>query len=91
MALIQTNWPETQPLMTNLAWTGGRATPEGLVGYETYIYTGNGWNVTVGNPVIPDLTYDVSATYTANGKLVLDWKGVYFHGEVNETSFCYNP
>ena len=75
MALIQTNWPETQPLMTNLAWTGGRATPEGLVGYETYIYTGNGWNVTVGNPVIP----------------VLDWKGVYFHGEVNETSFCYNP
>lgn len=89
MMFIANNHTETQALTEGITWSGGRATPEGLVGAETYIYTGNGWNVTITNPVIPEPTYTVTATYTANGTVVVDWQGTYFHGEVNETSYTY--
>jgi hypothetical protein len=37
------------PLTLN--WTGGRATPEGILGYETYVYSAGNVNVTIGYPV----------------------------------------
>jgi hypothetical protein len=40
-----------------LDWNGGRETPEGIVGYETYVYRAGGIVVNVGYPVVrPDQT-----------------------------------
>jgi hypothetical protein len=91
LMFIQSNHTETASLPSSVTWTGGRQDQGGLVGSELYIYTGNGWNMTIRNPVIPDPTYTVNATYTANGAVTLDWSGTYFHGEINETTYCYNP
>jgi hypothetical protein len=38
------------PLTLN--WTGGRETPDGIVGYETYIYSASGITITVDYPVV---------------------------------------
>jgi hypothetical protein len=88
---IQTSHTETAPLMTSLTWTGGRATPEGLVGAETYVYTTTtGWNVTVQNPVIPNPIYTVTATYTS-GTTAVNWQGTYENSTITETSYTYTP
>jgi hypothetical protein len=42
MAYIKGNHPETAPFMEDLAWIGGRVTPTGLVGAETYTYLSQG-------------------------------------------------
>jgi hypothetical protein len=40
-----------------LKWTGGRETPDNLLGYETYIYRAQGLIITVGYPlVLPENT-----------------------------------
>jgi len=90
---IASNHTETQSLTDGIIWVGGRATPEGILGAETYIYTGNGWNVTIRNPVIPDPIYKVNATYTASGsqQVTVDWQGTYQHGVVTETKYTYTP
>ena len=53
-------------------WAGGRATPEGLVGSETYSYFGvmynatsiypTGWAVTIQYPVVPNPVYSANIT-----------------------------
>lgn len=93
MMFIASNHTETQSLTEGIIWVGGRATPEGILGSETYIYTGNGWNVTIQNPVIADPTYQVNATYTAHGseQVTVDWQGTYLHGVITETKYSYNP
>jgi hypothetical protein len=68
-AVLQMQVPD--PLMLN--WTGGRATPLNLVGYETYIYRAGGLTVTVGYPVV----LPVNTVYTI--KVEMDnatvWQG----------------
>ena len=89
MMFIASNHTETKSLTNGIVWVGGRATPEGIVGAETYIYTGNGWNVTIQNPVVADPIYHVSATYTTSGsqQVTVDWQGTYQHGVVTETKY----
>lgn len=48
-------------------WDAARATPEGLLGYETIRYTHKGWQVEVGYPVIPYPDYAVSLGNSASG------------------------
>ena len=43
---------EDLPDPLSLAWTGGRETPEGLLGSETYAYRAAGITVTVRYPVV---------------------------------------
>lgn len=90
---IAINHTETQSLTTGIKWGGGRATPESLLGYETYIYTGNGWNVTIGYPVVPNPTYEVSAIYTPPGseQVTVNWQGTLQNETVIETSYTYSP
>jgi hypothetical protein len=95
MAYIRVNHTETAPYQLISSWTGRRATPEGLVGYETYVYTGMGWNVTVGYVVYYDMIYHVNATYvpanSQNGQVVVDWQGTWHNGTVTETKYAYTP
>jgi hypothetical protein len=95
MAYIQANHTETDTYLPVARWTGGRATPAGLVGYETYIYSGSGWNVTIGYVVYYDIIYNVNVTYvppnSQTGHVVVNWTGTVHNGSVNETSYTYSP
>jgi hypothetical protein len=97
MAFIKTNHNETAQYMVNLVWTGGRATPEGLVGSETYIYQTNIWNVTMQYPVVPNATYTVSAncpipgTHDGEFKNVIAWQGTWQNGTITETGYNFTP
>lgn len=94
MEYIKTSHLETAQFMNDLAWTGGRVTPEGLVGAETYTYTSLGWNVTITYPVVLNPVYTVIADYSAtaanNGSSIpysVMWKGTWDNGTVTETSY----
>jgi hypothetical protein len=47
-AVLQLGVPD--PFTLN--WTGGRGTPEGIAGYEDYVYRGDGTVVFIGYPVV---------------------------------------
>jgi hypothetical protein len=57
----------------SLAWTGGRETPEGLLGSETYVYRAAGITVTVRYPVVlaENTVYEI---WVERGGAV-DWHG----------------
>ncbi len=81
--------------MNDLAWTGGRTTPEGILGAETYTYLSQGWNVTIQYPVIPNPTYAITADYSATSSegasipyRVL-WQGNWENGTITETSYTF--
>jgi len=87
MVYIQTNHADAATVLPVTSWTGGSITPEGLVGYETYQYIGDGWNVTIGNVVYYGIIYNVEAVYTVNGGVKIDWQGTVHNGEINQTSY----
>ncbi len=96
MAYIKTSHPETEQFMGNLAWTGGRTTPDGLVGSETYTYISQGWNVTVYNMVVLNPIYTITADYSAtaanSGASIpyrVIWEGTWDNGTITETSYGF--
>jgi len=92
MNYIASKHPETATYMTNLVWTGGRTTPENIVGAETYMYFSSGWNVTLSYPVVPQPIYQVSADYKAQGISIpirIIWQGTYQNQVINETSYVF--
>jgi uncharacterized protein (UPF0333 family) len=95
MAYIRANHPETAQFMTNLTWTGGRTTPEKILGAETYTYLSQGWNVTIQYPVIANPAYAVTADYSAasTGSVSIPyrviWQGTWENGNITETSYTF--
>lgn len=94
MEYIKTTHSETAQFMNGLAWTGGRTTPEGMMGAETYIYLSQGWNVTITYPVVLNPVYTITADYSAtaanSGASIpyrVVWKGTWDNGTVTETSY----
>lgn len=85
MSFIKEKHPELAVYMDDLQWIGGRVTPEGLLGYETYVYTSNGWKVTIGYAVLPKTTYEVTASIELFNEI--EWKGTVRDGIVSETSY----
>jgi hypothetical protein len=95
MTYIKTSHPETAQFMNNLTWTGGRTTPENILGAETYTYISQGWNVTIHYPVIANPTYAITADYSATsaGGVSIPyrvmWQGTWENGNVTETSYTF--
>lgn len=66
-------------------WKGGRITLEGLLGHETYRYSGDGWTATVEWNVVPQPVYEITLSYN-RGQIV--WKAnLYVDCEIRETNF----
>ncbi|MDD3791642.1 MAG: hypothetical protein PHY74_00755 [Candidatus Bathyarchaeota archaeon] len=86
---------ETSTYIQNIVWTGGRVTPEGLTGSETYNYQGSGWNVTIQYPVVLNPTYTLTANYTPvdahSTEPIIEWSGTLSNGVIVETEFRFNP
>ena len=95
MAYIKNSHTETAQFMTDLAWTGGRATPDGILGAETYTYVSQGWKVTIQYPVIADPTYTITANYsaTSTGNVTIPyavmWQGSWENGTITETNYDF--
>ena len=92
MDYIKFNNPETAQFMNSLSWTGGRTTPSGFVGAETYFYTSNGWKFTINYPVIPNPMYNITADYSATSTGIpyrVVWKGSWQNWYINETSYVF--
>ena len=89
MDFIKSNHPETAQFMKDLVWTGGRVTPQNLVGAETFMYYSQGWNVTISYPVVPNPTYNIAADYSAPGISIpyrIIWKGTCQNQVIKETA-----
>ncbi len=94
MNYIRINHPETVQYAQNLTWTGGRVTPEGLVGAETYTYLSTGWNVTMRYPVVPNAIYTISADYSVPSAepsipIRIIWEGTWQNGPITETNYTF--
>jgi len=96
MAYIKANHSETAQFMDNLVWTGGRTTPDGILGAETYTYLSQGWNVTIHYPVIANPIYEVTADYSAasansNASIPyrVTWQGTWENATITETSYDF--
>jgi hypothetical protein len=92
MNFIESNHPETAQFINDLAWTGGRVTPENFVGAETYMYYSLGWNFTLSYPVVPNAIYTIEADYSAVSIGIpyrVIWEGTWQNEVINETSYVF--
>jgi hypothetical protein len=80
-------------LLTTLYWTGGRITPAGAVGFETYNFTAaqSGWNVVIQYPVVASPTIQVNATCVSpiSHQTLVVWQGTWQNGVINEISYRF--
>ncbi len=92
MYYIEVNHPETTQFMKNLIWTGGRVTPQNIVGAETFMYYSQGWNVTINYPVIPNAIYNIVADYSTTSIGIpyrIIWQGTWQNEVINEKSYVF--
>jgi hypothetical protein len=92
MTFMRVNHAETAQFMTDLIWTGGRVTPQNLVGAETYMYYSQGWNVTITYPVVPNAIYTIKADYSATSIGIpyrVIWQGTWQSEVINETNYIF--
>ncbi|NLB75767.1 MAG: hypothetical protein GX799_04780 [Crenarchaeota archaeon] len=89
MMYLKLDHAELAQYMDDLSWTGGAVEMNGIVGYEEYNYQSNGWNVTIGNPVVPNPPYTIEVVYTPS--TMLTWEGTLENGVITEVSCVFNP
>ena len=92
MDFIKSNHPETAQFIKDLVWTGGRVTPQDLVGAETFMYYSPGWSFTISYPVIPNPTYTITADYSAPGIGIpyrVIWQGTYQGQFIKENTYTF--
>jgi hypothetical protein len=93
MTYIKTNHNETATYMLSSSWTGGKATPEMILGAETYSYQSVGWNVTMHYSVVLNPVYTVTADYTSPisqvtpTEKIISWLGTWQNGTISEISY----
>ena len=68
---LNEKYPEAETLAIGPEWTVSDLTPEGLVGYATVEYSGDGWTIRVGYPVVWKPTYMIDVTNTSG----FQWSG----------------
>ena len=92
MDYIKTKHPETAQFIKNLVWSGGRVTPQNVVGSETFTYYARGWNFTMTYPVVPQTVYKIVADYSAPDVGIpyrIIWKGTWQNQVINEIDYVF--
>jgi len=77
VAYILDNYPEFEDIKTPEAW-GFEIVTGGLLGYQTIVYTGEGWTVKVSHAVVLEPTYTVEVTHDGV-------EGFLWRGEVDQS------
>jgi len=96
MEYIKVNHAEVALFMDKLEWTGGRVTPEGLLGAETYTYSSSGWLVTLNYPVVANPVYKITVSYSVPNEegsislpYAIQWEGCWLNNSIREISYCF--
>jgi len=74
-------------LTDNISFTQITATGKGRLGYTGVTYTGGAWNISIGHPVVPDYSWEITANYNG-GQIV--WVGSWKNGILGEVSYAAN-
>lgn len=83
MDYIKQNHPDAAPFIKeNMPWT--KSSQVIKVGYTRYVYTGDGWTVTIGHPITAEVIYDVRVEYSSE-RIV--WIGTIKDGVITEKSY----
>ena len=54
------------------------------LGYRRSVYNGCGWEIVIGQPVIPEIIYNIRAEYQS-GRII--WTGRIINGKIEENSY----
>ena len=63
MQYLNEKYPEAESLTVNVEWSVANLTPEGLLGYSTLEYNGDGWTIKISYPVVWKPTYEINVTH----------------------------
>ncbi len=70
-----------------VSWKGGRITPKGLLGHETYQYYGDRWTAIIEWNVVSQPIYEITLSYNSDQ---IVWKGnLDVNCEIRETKYKY--
>jgi len=93
LTYLKDTHPEAKQFTNDLTWTGGKQ-ETGLLGSEIYIFSADGWQVTIQYPVVPNPTYDININYnipTSSGTVsipyAIAWTGTFTDGTITEMSY----
>jgi hypothetical protein len=91
ISYIAGNHTETGQFIDNILWTGGRTTPEGILGAETYTYQSQGGNAAITYPVVATPIYNSTVDYsTVSGTIEIPyhimWECSWQDGYLTEAS-----
>jgi hypothetical protein len=87
---ILTTYPQTSSLTLPEQWVFEDATPEGLLGSSTFIYSGMGWTITVKFNIVLEPVYTVIVEYEGDNGFT--WEGTVDQSlTVTETGTSLEP
>ncbi len=81
---IKENHPDAVLLLVNDSCYTVNSEGRGKLGSRRSVYSGGGWEISIGRPVTPERIYNVKAEYN-NGDIV--WIGRILDGKVEEKSY----
>lgn len=85
MSYIKANHPDAAPFITaDISFTISGGTAKDIEGYNGVTYTGGGWVISMGHPIVPNYAWEIKADYD-NGKIV--WIGTSRNGRITEESY----
>ena len=84
LGYIKENHPDAGPLPVNDSYYTVNSEGREKLGYRRSVYSGGGWNISIGRPVTPERIYNIKAEYN-NGDIV--WIGRLINGKVEENSY----
>lgn len=86
MDYIKQNHQDAAPFIKeNISWSA--RTEVMSDGYSRDAFTGDGWKVTIGHAIIPEVIYEVRAEHNDGG---IVWVGTVKDGAVTEKSYTKN-
>lgn len=85
MSYIKANHLDAAPFITDhISFTISGGTGKDIEGYAGVTYTGGGWVISMGHPIVPNYAWGIKADY-GNGKIV--WIGSSSNGQITEESY----
>jgi len=83
MRYIKQHHPDASALIKDsMTWTEVDKVKK--VGYTRYVYTSNGWKVTIGHPATAEVIYEVAAEH---GTPAITWTGTIRDRQITETGY----
>lgn len=81
---IKENHPDAVVSLVDTGYFTVSSDSKRVLGYRKSLYSGGGWNVSVGQPITPEIIYNIEAVY--NGGEII-WSGRILNGKIEELSY----